>query len=447
MIAGNRVTYALGAALLISVVLSIPAFLSLTHLDTVYQGELKQRVLRAADRTGAGFVAALHTNTLRQMRAVLSTQQQRDIIGGALYLTRSPAEAPTLFFGHREPGRLPGEPEEVLLPKGEMAARVMIEIGNDPSCAGCHRTAEEAALALVEVTVDVSALVTESAASRHSLLINYIAAGLLLYGIVLIVLFRRLPQPEVDAASSRVINDPETMQRLEKMAVISELSSAIAHEIKNPLAGISGAIQVLYESCDGEDPRKDIIGEILKQVDRLDKAVKELISFAHPSTPSMVTVPVRALVDRAVALVDPRAKKIGIALEIIDETSHDPAEGSAAMGVVVADVEQLHQVFLNIMMNALHSMPGGGTLTITLRSNVKAGVAEVKFSDTGEGIDPEYMEKIFKPFYTTKNTGTGLGLALSKNIIESHGGRIGVQSSHALGTTFMIALPLESAHA
>lgn len=225
----------------------------------------------------------------------------------------------------------------------------------------------------------------------------------------------------------------DTMQRVEKMATIGELAAAIAHEIKNPLAGISGAIQVFAEDFSPNDPRKEIIKEVLGEIDRLDKAVRDLLSFARPPEPNFVKTPILPVVERATRLIGAQAKKQNVNIEII-----------AAEDIEFhVDPEQMQQVFLNVMINALHSMPGGGILTVMTYPKTDRGEAEISITDTGQGIRQEEILNIFKPFFTTKHGGTGLGLAISKNIVEKHGGALIVESQVGTGSKFRIILPLE----
>jgi signal transduction histidine kinase len=241
------------------------------------------------------------------------------------------------------------------------------------------------------------------------------------------------------AASRRQIEayNIETMQKVEKMVNIGELAAVIAHEIKNPLAGISGAIQVFSEDFPPEDPRKEIITDILSEIERLDKAVRDLLSFARPPEPHLIKTPVENVIDRCMRLVGGQAKKQGVEVNLI--SLEDPVD-------VDIDPEQMQQVFLNLMMNALHSMPTGGTLTVAVHVSRDEGHVDVTFSDTGQGVRAEDIANIFKPFYTTKQTGTGLGLAISKNVVEKHGGRIHVESTLGSGSLFRIRLPIEGGY-
>lgn len=223
----------------------------------------------------------------------------------------------------------------------------------------------------------------------------------------------------------------DAMQRVEKMATIGELAAAIAHEIKNPLAGISGAMQVFAEDFPEDDPRKNIINDVLGEIERLDRTIRDLLSFARPPDPHPVKTPVTPVIERAVRIISAQAKKQDVDIELALTEEHP----------FHIDPEQMQQVFLNIMLNALHSMPGGGKITITTQPTEQG--TEILIADTGRGISSEELKNVFRPFYTTKYTGTGLGLSISKNIVEKHGGKLAVESRPGVGSTFRIALPVE----
>ncbi|MBI4823432.1 MAG: HAMP domain-containing protein [Nitrospirae bacterium] len=225
----------------------------------------------------------------------------------------------------------------------------------------------------------------------------------------------------------------ESMQRVEKMATIGELASAIAHEIKNPLAGISGAIQVFAEDFSEEDPRKTIINEVLTEIERLDKAVRDLLNFAKPPEPYRIKTHIMPVIERAVRLLGAQAKKQNVDINTV--VMQDIKE-------VYIDPEQMQQVFLNIMLNALHSMLEEGSITIATYLREETKEAEISISDTGHGITEENIKNVFKPFFTTRHMGTGLGLAISKNIVEKHGGRIELESRVGGGSNFRVILPL-----
>jgi signal transduction histidine kinase len=226
----------------------------------------------------------------------------------------------------------------------------------------------------------------------------------------------------------------EEMRKVEKLATLGEIAAAIAHDIKNPLAGISGAIQVLSDEFAPNDPRREIIYEVLSEIERLDKSVKNLASFARPPEPHFIKTPLDALVERSVSLVSSLAARQGVDVNVV------PQNGSAEVSV---DPDQIQQVFYNIMLNAIQAMPGGGSLTIKTLVKTEQGRVEISFADTGQGIAEEDLDKIFKPFYSTRRTGTGLGLALCMNIMEKHYGKIIVDSKMGAGSDFLVILNLE----
>ncbi len=215
----------------------------------------------------------------------------------------------------------------------------------------------------------------------------------------------------------------------ENITTLDELVSTIAHEIKNPLAGISGAIQVLMEEFDEKDPRREIVKEIVSEIERLDRSVKTLIQFARPEEPVMVKTRVESIIQKLLCSIEDEAKRCGV--KIITDFNPEME--------IILDPEQMNQVFINISINALQSMPSGGEFIITVRP--EDDYAVFTFRDTGYGISPEDIRKIFKPFFTTRHTCSGLGLAISKVIVEKHGGKIRVDSIQGLGTTFSIILP------
>lgn len=223
----------------------------------------------------------------------------------------------------------------------------------------------------------------------------------------------------------------EELERIEKMATIGELASAIAHEIKNPLAGISGAIQVLAEDFEEGDPRREVIEDVIKEIERLDKSIRELLNYAKPPDPVPLAINVKSLMDRLMGVISLQAQKqnVMMRLEIKPESF-----------LVNLDPELFQQVFLNIALNAIQSMDSGGELNISVTKESSDVV--FSFSDSGTGIPEHIMGKIFKPFYTTKQGGTGLGLSISKNIVEQHGGTLDVKSTPDKGSTFSVRVPL-----
>jgi hypothetical protein len=224
------------------------------------------------------------------------------------------------------------------------------------------------------------------------------------------------------------------IQQAGKLATIGELASGIAHEIRNPLAGIGAAVEVLSEGG-GNGQREEIVGEIRRQINRLNRTLRELLDFSRQGEPEMVPCAVLEILGPMLSLVRPDAQKQHI--RIIEELAPD-------LPPIRADVQHVQQALLNILLNAVQAMPEGGTLTVraeqmdnTLLPRAERSV-RLTVSDTGVGIPHENLKKIFSPFFTTKHRGTGLGLAITRSIIEKHHGTIAVESEAGRGSIFVL---------
>ena len=232
----------------------------------------------------------------------------------------------------------------------------------------------------------------------------------------------------------------ELIQRADRMASIGELASGIAHEIRNPLAGIQGAIQILAEEFPKEDPRKQGSDEIQKQIYKLERLVKDLLNFAKPVTRNYLPTDINELVDKVLSFfMTQRGKSVDIKIE----KNFVPSLPKAMI-----DPSSMEQAFLNIILNAQKAMSRGGTFTVSTlalpgRKDDGKEVQEIQivFEDTGIGIPGENLPKIFNPFFSTRSDGTGLGLSITKNIVEQQGGKIEVESQVNAGTKFIITLP------
>lgn len=226
----------------------------------------------------------------------------------------------------------------------------------------------------------------------------------------------------------------QQMERADRLASVGEMATGIAHEIKNPLAGISGAISVLADDFAEDDPRKEIVRQILEQIARLDKTSTDLLFFGRPGKPEFSLVDMNALVNNTLFFVaqHPEARNI-----------HRVKELTRDLPPVWVDEKQIQQVLFNIIINAIQAMREGGTLTVLTESSKEGRqeVIRVLISDTGKGIPPESLEKIFVPFFTTKTQGTGLGLPICKTLTQQNGGTLSVESRLGEGTTFIIELP------
>lgn len=223
------------------------------------------------------------------------------------------------------------------------------------------------------------------------------------------------------------------LERAEKLANVGELAASMAHEIKNPVAGISGAMNVLLHESEDSNPNKPIFEEILVQTQRIDRAVNSLLAYSRPRAPVFTECHLDELVQKSSQLILQSAKHTNIEAKL--ELNPDTPTS-------LVDCEQIQQVLVNLILNAIQAMPNGGRLTIQQDYLSQDNQIQLKVSDTGIGIEKAKQKDIFKPFYTTKPNGTGLGLAICKNIIEQHLGTIEVESEVNQGTTFIIKLPI-----
>jgi two-component system NtrC family sensor kinase len=228
----------------------------------------------------------------------------------------------------------------------------------------------------------------------------------------------------------------EQMKRADRLASIGEMAAGIAHEIKNPLAGIAGVIQVIKKDMLVGDQKKAVLDEVLSQVERMDKAVRNLLSFARPPEPKMTLVDINELIGKLLDFLAPQFAKNSIL-----------AERRLAPGLpwLTLDPDLLQQALINIALNAIQAMPEGGKFIVETRANKPFGNApgsvEIVFSDTGKGISAENLSRIFGPFFTTRQQGTGLGLAITQRIVEQHNGEINVASAPGKGASFTIIFP------
>jgi len=229
------------------------------------------------------------------------------------------------------------------------------------------------------------------------------------------------------------------MQQTERLAVVGELAAGLAHEVKNPLAGIKVSIEVLANELPLEQEDKEVFLRIINEIHRIESLLKSLLSYARPPEPEPVSLDLHQLLDTTIksvnySLINPaNTAKLIKEIEIIKDFSPD-------LPHVVADHGQMQQVFLNLLLNAIDAIPVKGAITVTTRKESNASV-QITIADTGKGMSQENLSKIFNPFFTTKPKGTGLGLAICKRLIELHNGSIYVSSTPGDGTTFYITLP------
>ncbi len=223
----------------------------------------------------------------------------------------------------------------------------------------------------------------------------------------------------------------DQLKRADRLSAIGQLSAGLAHEIRNPLASIEGAIDILERDPGSEEKRQEFFGIMKKECQRLKRLLTNLLDFARPRPPRIQAVGIARIVESVVSLAGPVAERCGITVR-----TAIPAD----LPDVECDAEQLQQVVLNLALNAIQAMSGGGC--VTLAAHKQDSQIVVLVQDEGSGIPSEDLDKIFDPFYTTKENGTGLGLSVAHQIINQHGGAITVEANPDKGMTFAVVLPL-----
>jgi PAS domain S-box-containing protein len=238
------------------------------------------------------------------------------------------------------------------------------------------------------------------------------------------------------------------VERMERLALLGELSAGIAHEIRNPLAGIKAATQLLEENFAREDAQQQIVSRIIREVDKANRLLKEFFKFARPTRPKPAFHDVRKIIENVYLLLAPRLKSKEIKFQ---------EKFPSKLPRVYVDETQIEQVILNLFLNAVDAMKNGGNLKISASTkkinpiDAKGAIYSVfeqdlyyvllEITDTGTGIAPENLKKIFNPFYTTKTEGLGLGLSICSRLMEENKGKIDAFSTEGQGATFVLALP------
>ena len=222
------------------------------------------------------------------------------------------------------------------------------------------------------------------------------------------------------------------MSRAEHLATLGELATGLAHEIRNPLAGIAGVIEIVGRDLPATSPARAVVKDVRLEITRISRTLTDLLETARPRRPEILRSNLNTTVEHAVMLARQQVLSKPIKIELQQEPDLPEVEH---------DSGQMHQVLLSLLLNAVQAMDGAGTVHVEIGSLV--GYASVVVSDTGRGISPQNLPNIFRPFYTTRGDGTGLGLSLAQRIVEDHHGRIEVSSVVGNGSRFTVLLPFQ----
>jgi two-component system NtrC family sensor kinase len=230
-----------------------------------------------------------------------------------------------------------------------------------------------------------------------------------------------------------LVRTKEELSRSEKLAAIGELAAGVAHEINNPMAIIRGNTELLQSDLPPDHPNREEVDIIANQVRRVERIVANLLKFARQEQRHLAAAGINGILDEIVAQIGHQVSLEGITVERRYDPSNPVLEG---------DADQLHQVFTNLVLNAIQAMPEGGVLSLATCLQPSGNLLSVTVADTGSGLPEEHLNQAFNPFFTTKPGGTGLGLAVSYGIVRDHGGTISVISPQGSGATFTVTLPL-----
>ena len=243
------------------------------------------------------------------------------------------------------------------------------------------------------------------------------------------------------------------MTRAEHLATLGELAAGLAHEIRNPLAGIAGVVDIIGRDLPEKSPARSVLKEVKREVMRVNRIITDLLETARPKPAEYRPADLNSTAEHAVIFARQQALSKPVKVELHKDEGMPPVEH---------DPNQIQQVLLNLVLNAIQAMEGaeagadagaeGGAgaeagarvrpAQVVVDVGQRDGLAVVSVSDTGKGIKPEHLPNIFRPFYTTKGSGTGLALSLARRIVEDHGGKITVRSEVGRGSTFEVMLPL-----
>ncbi len=223
----------------------------------------------------------------------------------------------------------------------------------------------------------------------------------------------------------------EQLRRADRLSALGELSAGLAHEIRNPLGSIEGAVQILSRRELPEDTRQEFTDLVYREIARLKGLLTNFLEFARPAPPQMVASDVGLLLESVAKLASETATmaKVDLCIKVAGDLPPLPV-----------DAEQIKQVLLNLVINAVQAMPSGGQ--VTLRASLEGDSARVEVEDEGVGIPAENLERIFDPFFTTRTNGTGLGLSIAYQIVSQHGGHIAAKRNPQRGMTFSVTLPV-----
>jgi signal transduction histidine kinase len=284
-------------------------------------------------------------------------------------------------------------------------------------------------LGVVEVAQDLS----EDYQTIFRIQILVVITCTVLMGALFIVLLFVVKRGEsiIEKRAEERMRLKEQLSRVERMSALGEMAAGISHEIRNPLGIIRSSAELLKKKLAKIDPANALPDIIVEEASRLNNIITDFINFARPRSPKRSPCRVEEVIERTLAFLAAQIEERGYAIE---KTYQHP------LPEIMGDVPMLHQSFLNLFINAMQAMPDGGRIGVGLRS--EGDKVRIEIEDAGQGVPADLLTKIWDPFFTTKDKGTGLGLGIVKNIVEAHGGSIGITNREEQGARVTIELPV-----
>ena len=286
-------------------------------------------------------------------------------------------------------------------------------------------------LGVVEVVLDLS----EDYQTIFRIQILVVITCTVMMGMLFVVLIFVVKRGEsiIQKRALERLRLKERLSQAERLSALGEMAAGISHEIRNPLGIIRSSAELLKKKVTKIDPSNTMPDIIVEESSRLNSIITDFINFAKPGSPKLNLCRIEDVIEKNVAFLSMQMKEKGYTIK---------KDYQNFMPEIQADADMLYQSFLNIFLNAMQAMPNGGIIEVAVRSNSK--VVTINFDDQGQGIATEILEKIWDPFFTTKEMGTGLGLGMVKNIIESHGGNIQIDNRAQGGTRVTVELLVEN---
>jgi signal transduction histidine kinase len=285
-------------------------------------------------------------------------------------------------------------------------------------------------MGVLEIVQDLS----EDYKTNFKFQIRVIITSTLVMGILFLVLLFVVKSGETyfEKRAEERMRLKEQLNRAERLSSLGEMAAKISHEIRNPLGIIKSSAALLKKKMVHLDPKNTVPDIIVEETDRLNDIITDFFNYAKPRSLNLMPCQVEEVLKKNLTF---------LAMPVEEQGYRIKARYSEDIPEIMADTDMLYQAFLNILINAMQAMPNGGDILIEALSVNRT--IQITFEDNGEGVPEGILEKIWEPFFTTKDKGTGLGLGIVKNIIESHGGHIQVENRLAGGARVIIVLPIE----